>query len=84
MDFLFFHDHAETTFLHTQSSNFQLVFADHVLSLIFLCDRLLDVIHNEKDLCLIFEHLDMDLRMYMDVVPEFSKDKDRIKVRPLT
>nr|AOO87127.1 cyclin dependent kinase A [Kalanchoe daigremontiana] len=41
--------------------------------------RLLDVSHNEKDLCLVFEFLDMDLRMYMDSFPDFSKDQDLIK-----
>ncbi|CAM8889956.1 unnamed protein product [Rhodiola kirilowii] len=41
--------------------------------------RLLDVSHNERDLYLVFEHLDMDLRKYMDSVAEFSKDKELIK-----
>lgn len=41
--------------------------------------RLLDVIHDEKSLCLIFEHLDMDLRMYMDTVPEVFKGEEKIK-----
>uniref|UniRef100_A0A7N0TI77 cyclin-dependent kinase n=1 Tax=Kalanchoe fedtschenkoi TaxID=63787 RepID=A0A7N0TI77_KALFE len=41
--------------------------------------RLLDVIHNEKFLCLVFEFLDMDLRKYMFTFPDFSKDQDQIK-----
>ncbi|CAM8959865.1 unnamed protein product [Rhodiola kirilowii] len=41
--------------------------------------KLLDVSHTEKDLYLVSEHLDMDLRKYMDSVAEFSKDKELIK-----
>ncbi|KAG5578275.1 hypothetical protein H5410_058409 [Solanum commersonii] len=42
--------------------------------------RLLDVVHSEKRLYLVFEYLDLDLKKHMDSCPEFSKDTGVVKV----
>jgi len=34
-----------------------------------LCCRLLDVVHSDKKLYLVFEFLDLDLKKYMDMLP---------------
>ena len=37
---------------------------------LYLCfDRLLDVVHADKKLFLVFEYLDRDLKKYMDSLP---------------
>ncbi|KAK6776666.1 hypothetical protein RDI58_027667 [Solanum bulbocastanum] len=41
--------------------------------------RLLDVVHSEKRLYLVFEYLDLDLKKHMDSCPEFSKDTGVVK-----
>ncbi|KAJ8552126.1 hypothetical protein K7X08_028569 [Anisodus acutangulus] len=41
--------------------------------------RLLDVVHSEKRLYLVFEYLDLDLKKHMDSSPEFSKDPRVVK-----
>lgn len=42
--------------------------------------RLLDVVHSEKRLYLVFEYLDLDLKKYMESCPEFFKDPHVVKV----
>lgn len=51
--------------------------------LINLGYRLLDVVHSEKRLYLVFEYLDLDLKKFMDSSPEFTKDLRQIKVSEL-
>ncbi|XP_017224486.2 cell division control protein 2 homolog A [Daucus carota subsp. sativus] len=42
--------------------------------------RLMDVVHSEKRLYLVFEYLDLDLKKHMDTCPEFAKDPRIIKM----
>ncbi|MCD7469508.1 Cell division control protein 2 [Datura stramonium] len=42
--------------------------------------RLLDVVHSEKRLYLVFEYLDLDLKKHMDSCPDFSKDPRVVKM----
>lgn len=49
-------------------------------SLILFGNRLLDVVHSERRLYLVFEYLDLDLKKHMDSCPEFSKDTGVVKV----
>ncbi|RZS13940.1 hypothetical protein BHM03_00045586, partial [Ensete ventricosum] len=43
--------------------------------------RLLDVGFSEKNVYLIFEYLDLDLKKHMDSSPKFSEEQHLIKVR---
>jgi len=43
-------------------------------------DRLLDVVHSEKKLFLVFEYLDRDLKKYMDSVPAGGISLPLVKV----
>ena len=45
--------------------------------------RLLDVIHNERALWLVFEHLDLDMKQFMDTHPQFREEHGLIKVPQL-
>lgn len=45
--------------------------------------RLLDVIHFEKKLYLVFEYLDRDLKKYMDTAPPEGIPHELVKVGPL-
>ena len=45
--------------------------------------RLLDVIHDERALWLVFEHLDLDMKQFMDTQPQFREEHGLIKVRQL-
>ena len=42
--------------------------------------RLEDVVHSNKKLYLVFEHLDLDLKKHMDTHPDFSQNPYHIKV----
>ncbi|KAI3701204.1 hypothetical protein L2E82_45853 [Cichorium intybus] len=41
--------------------------------------RLYDVVHTEKNLYMVFEYLELDLKKYMESSPEFSKDPSLVK-----
>jgi len=43
-------------------------------------DRLLDVVHNDSKLYLVFEFLDLDLKRYMDSVKEEGFSPAHVKV----
>ena len=43
-------------------------------------DRLLDVVHNDKKLFLVFEFLDRDLKKYMDTLPASGISLALVKV----
>lgn len=47
----------------------------------FTFDRLLDVVHADKKLFLVFEYLDRDLKKYMDSVPAGGISLSLVKVR---
>ena len=47
----------------------------------FTFDRLLDVVHGDKKLFLVFEYLDRDLKKYMDSVPAGGILLSLVKVR---
>eukprot|EP00891_Asterochloris_glomerata_P004218 jgi/Astpho2/4218/fgenesh1_pm.00064_%23_14_t len=42
--------------------------------------KLLDVIHNERALWLVFEHLDLDMKQFMDTHPQFREEHGLIKL----
>ena len=42
--------------------------------------RLMDVIHSDKRLYLVFEYLDLDLKRFMDMHPQACRDHRLIKV----
>lgn len=49
--------------------------------------RLLDIIHDENRLYLVFEFLDLDLKKYMDTLPTTTitgLPLDQVKVIPVT
>ena len=41
------------------------------------------MIHNERALWLVFEHLDLDMKQFMDTHPQFREEHGLIKVRQL-
>jgi hypothetical protein len=45
--------------------------------------RLIDVIHSDKRLHLVFEYCDLDLKKHMDQNPTVCKDRRIIKVRSI-
>ena len=48
-----------------------------------LCYRLLDVVHSDQKLYLVFEFLHMDLKKYMDIAPHTALPVPLVKVRAL-
>lgn len=42
--------------------------------------RLLDVVHCEKHIYLVFEYMDLDLKKYINSCPDYVKDPRIIKV----
>lgn len=44
--------------------------------------RLENVVHAQRALCLVFEHLDLDLKQQMDTTPNFTSNAALIKARP--
>lgn len=47
---------------------------------LFMLGRLLDVVHGDKKLFLVFEYLDRDLKKYMDSVPAGGISLSLVKV----
>ena len=45
-----------------------------------LCCRLLDVVHSDKKLYLVFEYLNLDLKKYMDMLPPGGLPLPLVKV----
>ncbi|KAM0945426.1 putative protein-serine/threonine kinase [Dioscorea sansibarensis] len=45
-----------------------------------MCFRLLDVVHCEKHIYLVFEYMDLDLKKYINSCPDYVKDSRIIKV----
>ena len=43
--------------------------------------RLLDVVHSDQKLYLVFEYLNQDLKRYMDMVGDAGLDLELVKVR---
>lgn len=66
----------------TMSSGIEQFLSSTPLTLLFNTNfqRLLDVVHNDSKLYLVFEFLDLDLKRYMDSVKDVGFTPSQVKV----